>query len=293
MSSLVTANLTAAGRLGVSAFDASSKVELRPDWSEDDVQAVIRAAYIQVLGNDYVMASERLSHAESQLRNGNITVREFVRAIAKSDLYKTKFFHSNYGNRFIELNYKHLLGRAPYDEAELIYHFNLYSEQGYDAEIDSYIDSNEYQASFGDNVVPFYKGFMVEPGVRTVGFTRMFRLYRGYANSDRSQVEGKAPRLTRELAQNRASTIFQPAASGATWNYLGLSKDATPKACLGGSYQESGRVYRLEVTGIRQPGYPKVRRSNTAFLVPVEQMLPKMQQIHRMGGKIVSVSVAD
>lgn len=292
MSGLVTANLTAAGRLGVSAFDASSKVELRPDWSENDVQTVVRAAYRQVLGNDYIMQSERLTEAESQLRQGNITVREFIRAIAKSDLYKTKFFHSNYGNRFIELNYKHLLGRAPYDEAELIFHFNLYNEQGYDAEIDSYIDSNEYQANFGDNVVPYYRGFMVEPGVRTVGFTRMFRLYRGYANSDRAQVGGKTPRLTRELAQNRASTIVKPALSGSTWSYFATSKDAAPKACLGGSYQESGRIYRLEVTGLRQPGYPKVRRSNTAYLVPVEQMLPKMQQIQRQGGKIVSVSPA-
>ncbi|MGB3207234.1 MAG: phycobilisome linker polypeptide, partial [Crinalium sp.] len=33
-------------------------------------------------------------------------------------------------------------------------------------------------------------------------------------------------------------------------------------------------------------------RSNTAYLVPVEQMLRKMQEIHRVGGKIVSVTPA-
>src|SRR6476619_1454046 len=208
MSGLVAANLAAAGRLGVSAFD-NSRVELRPDWSEDDLQAVIRAAYRQVLGNDYIMKSERLVNAESQLRQGNITVREFVRAIAKSDLYKNKFLFPNSITRVIELNYKHLLGRAPYSEDEINYHLNLYNEKGYDAEIDSYIDSTEYEDSFGNNVVPYYRGFSVEPGVRTTGFTRMFRLYRGYANSDRAQVEGKAPHLFRELAQNRASTIVK------------------------------------------------------------------------------------
>lgn len=293
MSGLTASNLKAAGRLGLSAFDASSKIELRPDWTENELQTVFRAAYRQVLGNDYVMKFERLTYVESQLRQGNITVREFVRAIAKSDLYKTKFLYPNSNNRFIELNYKHLLGRAPYEESEITFHLNLYDEKGYDAEIDSYIDSVEYEANFGNNVVPYFRGFSVDPGVRTTGFTRMFRLYRGYATSDRGQVGGSAARLTYELAQNRASTIINPATGGSTRSSnIAVSKDATPKACLGGSYEQSGRIYRLEVTGIRQPGYPKVRRSNTAFLVPVEQMLPKMQQIHRMGGTIVSVTPA-
>lgn len=290
MSGLVAANLAAAGKLGVSAFDAS-KIELRPDWTEEDIQAVVRAAYRQVLGNDYVMKVERLTYAESQLRQGNITVREFIRAIAKSDLYKQKFLFSNSNTRFIELNYKHLLGRAPYDESEINFHLNLYNDKGYDAEIDSYIDSIEYENSFGNNVVPYYRGFSVDPGVRTVGFTRMFRLYRGYASSDRGQVEGKTPHLMRDLAQNRASSILRPSGDSG-FSFRHATSDDTPCKALGGSWGESGRIYRLEVAGIRQPGYPRVRRSSTAFLVPVENMLPKMQEIQRMGGKIVSVSPA-
>lgn len=291
MSGLMASNLSVAGRLGLSAFDATSKVELRPDWTEQDIQGVIRATYRQVLGNDYIMQSERLVAAESQLRQGNITVREFVRAIAKSELYKTKFFYPNSNTRFIELNYKHLLGRAPYEETELTFHLNLYNEKGYDAEIDSYIDSPEYDAKFGNNIVPYYQGFGVDAGSRTVGFSRMFRLYRGYANSDRAQFGGTSPRLTRELAYNRASSINSPG-GGPSWGFLSVSNDTAPQACLGGSWGESGRIYRLEVVGIRQPGYPMVRRSATAFLVPVEQMLPKMQQIQRMGGRIVRVSPA-
>jgi phycocyanin-associated rod linker protein len=75
-------------------------------------------------------------------------------------------------------------------------------------------------------------------------------------------------------------------------SFSSIPKDATPQACLGGSKDESGRIYRLEVTGICQPGYPSVRYSSTAYLIPFEQMLPRMQQIHRMGGKIVGVSPA-
>jgi phycocyanin-associated rod linker protein len=291
MAGLVASNLAAAGRLGLSAFD-ETRVELRPDWTEDDLQGVIRAVYRQVLGNDYIMKSERLTYAESQLRQGNITVRDFVRAIAKSDLYKNKFFFRNSNTRLIELNYKHLLGRAPYDEDEINSHLNIYEEKGYDAEIDSYIDSVEYEANFGNNVVPYYRGFMVEPGVRTTGFTRMFRLYRGYANSDSSQVGGKTPRLMGELSRNEASTIFQPSGSSSSWRSTAIPQDAAPRKALGGTKEQSGRIYRIEVSGILSPGYPKVRRSSNAFLVPYEQLSQKLQQITKQGGKIVSVSPA-
>ncbi|ERT03679.1 phycobilisome Linker polypeptide family protein, partial [Lyngbya aestuarii BL J] len=82
---LVPANLQAAGRLGLDAFDGS-KVELRPDWTESDLQAIFRATYRQVLGNEYIMKAERLTSAESLLRQGNLTVRDFVRAVALSEL---------------------------------------------------------------------------------------------------------------------------------------------------------------------------------------------------------------
>jgi phycocyanin-associated rod linker protein len=296
MSALMVNNLAAAGPLGLSAFDASSTIELRPDWTETELQTVFRAIYRQVLGNDYIMKSERLTSAESLLRQGSITVREFVRAVAKSDLYKNKFFFPNSNQRFVELNFKHLLGRPPYDEAEWAFHTALCEEKGFDAEIDSHIDSIEYEQKFGNNTVPYYTGFMVGTGARTVGFSRMFRLYRGYASSDRGQVGGISPRLTHELGQNRASNIIRPSSSGGSGssgrNYAAIPEDAAPRKALGGSYGESGRIYRLEVTGILQPGYPKVRRSSTAFLVPVEQMLPKMQQIQRTGGRIVSITPA-
>ena len=38
----------------------------------------------------------------------------------------------------------------------------------------------------------------------------MFQLYRGYANSDRSQVAGKPSRLAKELAQNNALSSCCP-----------------------------------------------------------------------------------
>jgi len=281
----------AASRLGTEPFSEVRKVELRPNASKEEVEAVIRAVYRQVLGNDYIMASERLVSAESLLRDGNLTVREFVRSVAKSELYKSKFFYNSFQTRLIELNYKHLLGRAPYDESEVVYHLDLYQNKGYDAEIDSYIDSVEYQNNFGDNIVPYYRGFETQPGQKTVGFNRIFRLYRGYANSDRAQVEGKKSRLAQELASNKASSIVGPSGINNNWGFR-ATKDAAPKRNLGNAVGQADRIYRIEVTGIRSPGYPSVRRSSTAFIVPYERLSDKIQQIHRQGGKIVSITSA-
>lgn len=288
----------AASRLGTSAFDGASPVELRPYWTQDDAQAVIRAVYRQVLGNDYIMKSERLNSAESLLCNGSISVREFVRAVAKSELYKTKFFYNNFQTRVIELNLKHLLGRAPYDESEVIAHLDLYETQGFEADIDSYIDSEEYIENFGENIVPYYRGFNTQPGQKTVGFTRMFRLYRGYANSDRSQIEGKDSRLAGELAQNAASAVIAPSSTNNSgWSYRASkarSSGFTPSKALGGSvpFGADTRVYRVEIAAISKPGYPSVRRSSKAILVPYEELNNTLKQINRLGGKVASITPA-
>ncbi|MGF1673193.1 MAG: phycobilisome rod-core linker polypeptide [Rivularia sp. (in: cyanobacteria)] len=282
---------SAASRLGTEAFDESPRVELRLNATKEDIESVIRATYKQLLGNDYLMAAEKLTSAESLLRDGNMSVREFVRVVAKSELYKKKFFYNNFQTRFIELNYKHLLGRAPYDESEVSYHNDLYHNQGYDIEIDSYIDSVEYTENFGDNIVPYYRGFATQSGQKTVGFNRMFRLYRGYANSDRAQVEGNKSRLARELGTNSASSIVGPSGSNNNWSYR-ASNDVSPRKNVGNAVGIGDRSYRIEVTGQLSPGYPKVRRSSYAIVVPYERLSNKMQEILRKGGKIVSITQA-
>ena len=146
-------NLTRSAALGLDAFEGAA-LELRASSTEEDLQDVIRAVYKQVLGNQYVLDSDRLNSAESLLRNGNITVRDFVRAVAKSELYQSLFFHGSSQYRFIELNFKHLLGRAPQAQSEISRHVLIYNDGGYDAEIDSYIDSDEYMSNFGENIVP-------------------------------------------------------------------------------------------------------------------------------------------
>lgn len=284
---------TAASRLGTSIFDETSPVELRPDGSQDNTQAVIRAVYRHVLGNDYLMQSERLTNLESLLSNGQLTVRDFVRAVAKSELYKKKFLYPHFQTRVIELNIKHLLGRAPYDESEVIEHLDRYQNEGFEADIDSYIDSTEYESNFGDSIVPYYLGFSTQSGQKTVGFTRMFRLYRGYANSDRSQLEGSDSRLASELAKNGVSAVVAPSSDDESFAYRPSEKGTMPNRAFGRPTTGTGdRLYRIEVSGISLPRYPRVRRSSREFIVPYNQLSSTLQQINRLGGKVASITVA-
>ena len=269
--------ITAASRLGISAFDDTSMVELRPNWSKEDAKVAIAAVYRQVLGNDHLMKSERLTSAESLLGDGSIPVREFVRAVAKSELYKSKFFYNNYHPRTIELNFKHLLGRAPYDESEIIEHLTIYQNQGFEADIDSYLDSNEYVENFGDNIVPYYRGFSSQTQQKTVGFTRMFQLYRGYANSDRAQGNTGSPRLTYDLARNTATPVQSPGGNGS------LSGTTTT---------ERGGLYRLRVTKGAIGRAPQIRRSLQEYVVPYERLSATLQKLNKQGCRVLSLTNA-
>ncbi|AGY60546.1 phycobilisome rod-core linker polypeptide [Gloeobacter kilaueensis] len=240
-------------------------VELRPNATEDDLQLVIRAVYRQVLGNEHLMESERLDSAESLLRNGDITVSQFVRLVAKSDLYRALFFESTSQYRFIELNFKHLLGRAPIDQAEISQHVRLYNDEGYDAEIDSYIDSDEYIQNFGENIVPYPRATRSQIGLSNVVFNRTFVLDRGAASSD----GGSDARLIASLAANLPVAIKAPA----------------PGSAAAGN---TAKRFRIQVS--KSNAGPRVRYSNIEYVVNYEQLSHQVQNIHKAGGTIVSIS---
>ena len=243
----------------------AAPVELRPEATEEDLQAVIRAVYKQVLGNQHIMESQRLTSAESFLRNGDITVRGFVRLVAQSDLYRSLFFDKSSSYRFIELNFKHLLGRAPVDQTEISEHVQTYNAKGYEADIDSYIDSDEYTRSFGENMVPYTRGNRTQSGIKNVGFNRTFALNRGYATSD----SGKTAKLVRDVANNLPTKIVAPASTS-------------------GAYSNTGKRFRITVSKVSFG--PRVTQSRTTFEVGYDQMSQKIQNIHKTGGKILSIT---
>ncbi len=182
-------------KLGVNTFDEMARVERRPGASKSEIDTVIRAVYRHVLGNAHVMESERLTTAESQLQNGSISVRQFVRLVAQSDLYRSRFVENCYRYRTIELNFKHLLGRAPADFEEMRQHSDILDREGDNAEIDSYLDSAEYNQCFGENIVPYYRGHRSETAKGMLQFNHMLKLVKSVSSSDRDAT----PRLTRAI----------------------------------------------------------------------------------------------
>ncbi len=243
----------------------TQSIELRPNATEDELQAVIRAVYRQVLGNAHVMESQRLISAESQLRNSDITVAGFVRAVAQSDLYQSLFFETASPYRFVELNFKHLLGRAPQDQAEIAEHVLTYNTHGYEAEINSYIGSDEYGSSFGENIVPSARGNRTQTGVKNVGFNRTFALMRGFAAHD----AGKSAKLIGDIAGNLPTKIVA-LASGS------------------GASSSRGKRFRIAISGANFGA--RVTRSATTFEVGYNQLSRKIQNIQKTGGKILSIT---
>lgn len=239
-------------------------VELRPNATDEDIQVVIRAVYKQVLGNAHVLESQRLTSAESKLTNGEITVRGFVRAVATSDIYKARYFDSSAPYRFVELNFKHLLGRAPQDQSEISEHIQTYNASGYDADIDSYLGSEEYLAAFGENIVPYACG-VSQTGVKNVAFNRLFALDRGYAASDTST----ASKLVSDVAGNLGTKIKSPATGS-------------------GAYSNTGKRFRIVATKANFGS--RVTKSNYSVEIGYAQLSNRIQNIQRSGAKIVSIS---
>lgn len=239
----------------------------------DQIAGLIRASYRQVMGNPHLMESERVLTAESKFAEGFLSTREFVRAIAQSAEYRRRFFEANAPYRFIELTFKHLLGRAPSSQAEVGEHLDRLAVHGYEAEINSLIDCSEYQQQFGENTIPFAR-LATEAGRAQVNFNRALSLAQGYAASDTVQ---DASSLVQSLATNAAP---------ANWNTT--TKRINRVAVASGGSDATTKRFRIVVQA--QPAGGRQRTPNASYLVSGNDISSQLGYIHRRGGRIVSIT---
>ncbi|MEC4806631.1 MAG: phycobilisome rod-core linker polypeptide [Jaaginema sp. PMC 1079.18] len=135
------------------------KFVMKPGLSALEKQAVIKAAYRQVFERDITKAySQSISYLESQVKNGDISMKEFVRRLAKSPLYRQQFFEPFINSRALELAFRHILGRGPSSREEVQNYFAIVSEGGLAALVDALVDSQEYADYFGEETVPYLRG---------------------------------------------------------------------------------------------------------------------------------------
>jgi phycobilisome rod-core linker protein len=122
-----------------------------------DKQELIYAAYRQVFSEHVILKVSRQKDLESQLKNRAITVRDFVRGLAKSETYRRWVVETNSNYRIVEVTLKRILGRDSYNKDEEIAWSIVIATKGIDGFIDALIDSEEYQSNFGDNTVPYQR----------------------------------------------------------------------------------------------------------------------------------------
>jgi phycobilisome core-membrane linker protein len=146
-----------------SASERRPKFVMKPGLSASEKISVVKAAYRQVFERDITRAySQSVSYLESQVKNGDISMKEFVRRLAKSPLYRKQFFEPFINSRALELAFRHILGRGPSSREEVQKYFSIVSSGGLSALVDALVDSQEYSDYFGEETVPYLRGLGVE-----------------------------------------------------------------------------------------------------------------------------------
>lgn len=116
--------------------------------------AFIEGAYRQLFGRD-IFTEQRVPAVELKLKSGEITVREFVRQVAKSRFFRHLYWDSLYITKAMESIHRRLVGRPTYGRQETGRYYDLCARKGFYALIDALVDSPEYLEAFGEDTVPY------------------------------------------------------------------------------------------------------------------------------------------
>ncbi len=120
-----------------------------------EMNDLIEAAYRQIFFHAF--RSDREICLESQLRNGQITVRDFIRGLLLSETFRSSFYEKNSNYRFVEQCVQRVLGRDVYNEREKIAWSIKVATKGIEGFVDELLDSEEYMDNFGYDIVPYQR----------------------------------------------------------------------------------------------------------------------------------------
>lgn len=124
-------------------------------FSPTDLGNLIQAAYRQIFFHAFKW--DREVTLESQLRNRQITVRDFIRGLLVSNTFIDSFYSKNSNYRFVEHCVQKVLGRKVYSNAEKIAWSAVVMTKGVKGFVDELLNSEEYIANFGENIVPYQR----------------------------------------------------------------------------------------------------------------------------------------
>jgi len=161
------------------AADGAQRFIMRPRLSGAQKAEVVRAAYRQVFERDIAKAySQVVCPVEAtQLRQGQISMREFIRALGRSNEYKRQFYGRFVNSRVVELAFRHFLGRGISSREEFTHYFDIVSAKGLNGLVDALVDSMEYARVFGEETVPYLRD-LGEEAQESAGWGSNRKLFR-------------------------------------------------------------------------------------------------------------------
>ena len=189
----------------------------------DGIEAVIWAAYRQVMSEHAILKFNRQPVLESQLKNRAISVRDFIRGLAKTERFYQTVVAVNDNYRLVEICLKRLLGRDAYNEDEKIAWSIKIGTLGFHGFVDVLMDSDEYTTNFGDNTVPYQRKRME---------ARPFNLVTPRYGEDYRSIAGTVKTDWRFIIEDfytaKAQARFQGEGSPSQFRDMARSVGATP-----------------------------------------------------------------
>jgi phycobilisome rod-core linker protein len=170
----------------VSGYEVSGEEQPRNYTTDNllassEMDALIMAAYRQIFNEQQMISSTRQPYLESQLRFGQITVKDFIRGLATSDSFRRLNYETNNNYRFVQMCIQRILGRDVYSEREKLAWSIILATKGLEGFIGDLLNSKEYVTNFGDNTVPYQRRRILPQRVKgDLPFVRMARYGKEY-----------------------------------------------------------------------------------------------------------------
>ncbi|MEL6439791.1 MAG: phycobilisome rod-core linker polypeptide [Cyanobacteria bacterium J06621_8] len=125
--------------------------------SQAEFDELIYAAYRQVFNEQQMLSANRQKELESQLKGGQITVRDFMKGLALSETFQRRNYQVNTNYRFVQICIQRFLGRDVYNNEEKLAWSIVLATSGSAGFIDQLLNSEEYLENFGDDIVPYQR----------------------------------------------------------------------------------------------------------------------------------------
>ena len=153
--------------------------------SGQEMEQLIQAAYRQIFNEQQMLSANRKRELESQLKNGQITVREFIKGLLLSDSFRRRNVDVNNNYRLVQMCVQRVLGREVYNEQEKIAWSISIATKGMQGFVNDLLESDEYLENFGLDTVPYQRRrILPQQSLGEMPFARMPR----YNDDHRDQL---------------------------------------------------------------------------------------------------------